>query len=189
MLIAIIILILAWGLGGITGEVGTGTYLASLLEDTLPLALLPGLVFFIAAVTAFSTGTSWGTMAILFPVVVPLAVAMGAGVGFAGGDHYGILLGSVSSVMAGAVFGDHCSPISDTTVLSSMSSACDLIDHVRTQLPYALVVAVVALIVGEIPAAFEWIHPLWGMLTGLIILYFILKYYGEDPEKEVGEKN
>lgn len=182
MLVAIIILILAWGLGAVTHEVGTGAYLASLVEDTLPLALLPGLVFFIAAVTAFSTGSSWGTMAILFPVVVPLAVAMGAGVGFAGGEHYGILLGSVSSVMAGAVFGDHCSPISDTTVLSSMSSACDLIDHVRTQLPYALVVAVVALIVGEIPAAFEFIHPVWGILVGLVILYFVLKFYGEDPE-------
>lgn len=182
MLMAVIILILAWGLGGITGEIGTGTYLSSLLEDTLPLALLPGLVFFIAAVTAFSTGTSWGTMAILFPVVVPLAISMGAGVGFAGGEHYGILLGSISSVMAGAVFGDHCSPISDTTVLSSMSSACDLIDHVRTQLPYALVIAVVALIVGELPAAFEWIHPIWGLLAGLLILYGILKYFGEDPE-------
>ncbi len=182
MLMAVIILILAWGLGAVTQEVGTGTYLASLLEDTLPLALLPGLVFFIAAVTAFSTGTSWGTMAILFPVVVPLSIAMGAGIGFAGGEHYGILLGAISSVMAGAVFGDHCSPISDTTVLSSMSSACDLIDHVRTQLPYALVVAVVALIVGEIPAAFEMIHPVWGLLTGLIILYLILRYYGEDPE-------
>ena len=189
MLMAVIILILAWGLGGVTQEVGTGTYLASLLEDTLPLSLLPGLVFFIAAVTAFSTGTSWGTMAILFPVVVPLAITMGAGVGFAGGEHYGILLGSVSSVMAGAVFGDHCSPISDTTVLSSMSSACDLIDHVRTQLPYALVVAVVALIVGEIPAAFEWIHPIWGLITGLIILYFILKFYGEDPEVKVAKES
>lgn len=182
MLMAVVILILAWGLGAVTQEVGTGTYLASLLEDTLPLSLLPGLVFFIAAVTAFSTGTSWGTMAILFPVVVPLSIAMGAGIGFAGGEHYGILLGAISSVMAGAVFGDHCSPISDTTVLSSMSSACDLIDHVRTQLPYALVVAVVALIVGEIPAAFEWIHPVWGLITGLVILYLILRYYGEDPE-------
>lgn len=182
MLVAIIILILAWGLGGITGEIGTGTYLASLLEDSLPLALLPGLVFFIAAVTAFSTGTSWGTMAILFPVVIPLSVAMGAGVGFAGGEHYAILLGAISSVMAGAVFGDHCSPISDTTVLSSMSSACDLVDHVRTQLPYALVVAVVALIVGELPAAFEWIHPVWGLITGFIILYLILRFYGKDPE-------
>ena len=185
MLVAIIILILAWGLGGVTGEVGTGTYLATLLEDTLPLALLPGLVFFVAALTAFSTGTSWGTMAILFPVVVPLAIAMGAGVGFAGGEHYTILLGSISSVMAGAVFGDHCSPISDTTVLSSMASACDLIDHVRTQLPYALVIAVVALIVGELPAAFDWIHPVWGLLVGFLILYAILKYFGRDPEAAV----
>lgn len=189
MLMAIIILVLAWGLGGVTQEIGTGTYLASLLQDSLPLALLPGLVFFIAAVTAFSTGTSWGTMAILFPVVVPLSIAMGAGVGFAGGEHYGILLGSISSVMAGAVFGDHCSPISDTTVLSSMSSSCDLIDHVRTQLPYALVVAIVALIVGELPAAFDWMHPVWGLLAGLVILYFILKFYGEDPETEPVEKS
>ncbi len=182
MLMAVIILVLAWGLGGVTQEIGTGTFLASLLQDTLPLMLLPGLVFVIAAATAFSTGTSWGTMAILFPVVIPLAVAMGAGVGFAGGEHYAILLGSVSSVMAGAVFGDHCSPISDTTVLSSMSSACDLMDHVNTQLPYALVVAVVALFVGELPAAFDWIHPVWGILLGLVILYGILRYWGEDPE-------
>ena len=183
MLIAIVILILAWGLGGVTQELGTGAYLSSLLQDSLPLSLLPGLVFFIAAVTAFSTGTSWGTMAILFPVVVPLSIAMGAGIGFAGGENYGILLGAISSVMAGAVFGDHCSPISDTTVLSSMSSACDLIDHVRTQLPYALVVAAVAMIVGEIPAALEFIHPAWGLLAGLIILYLILKFYGENPEE------
>lgn len=185
MLMAIIILILAWGLGGITGEIGTGTFLASLLEESLPLSLLPGLVFFIAAVAAFSTGTSWGTMAILFPVVIPLAIAMGAGVGFAGGEHYTILLGAISSVMAGAVFGDHCSPISDTTVLSSMSSACDLVDHVRTQLPYALLIAVVALIVGELPAALEWIHPVWGLISGFIILYLILKFHGKDPESDI----
>lgn len=188
MLIAIIILILAWGLGEVTQVIGTGPFLASVLQDSLPIILLPGLVFFIAALTAFSTGTSWGTMAILFPVVIPLAVVMGAGVGFAGGENYGILLGAISSVMAGAVFGDHCSPISDTTVLSSMSSSCDLIDHVRTQLPYALVVAVVALIVGEIPAAFDWIHPIWGILAGLVILYFVLRFFGEDPEKPAKTK-
>tara|TARA_R100001143_G_scaffold63575_1_gene72197 strand:- start:7656 stop:9392 length:1737 start_codon:yes stop_codon:yes gene_type:complete len=185
MLIAIIILVLAWGLGGITGEMGTGTYLAALVGDSLPLSLLPGLIFFIAAITAFSTGTSWGTMAILFPVAIPMAVSMGAGVGFAGGEHYAILLGSISSVMAGAVFGDHCSPISDTTILSSMSSACDLIDHVRTQLPYALVIAAVAMFVGELPAAFEWIHPIWGLIAGFLILYLILKFFGEDPEAEI----
>ncbi len=188
MLMAVIILALAWGLGEVTQAVGTGPFLASLLQDSLPLMLLPGLVFFIAALTAFSTGTSWGTMAILFPVVIPLAVVMGAGVGFAGGENYGILLGSISSVMAGAVFGDHCSPISDTTVISSMSSACDLIDHVRTQLPYALVVAVVALVVGELPAAFEWIHPVFSLIVGFAILYLILKFYGKDPEAELNLK-
>lgn len=187
MLMAVIILVLAWGLGGITQELGTGPFLAGLLEDSLPLFILPGLVFVIAALTAFSTGTSWGTMAILFPVVIPLAVAMGAGVGFAGGEHYAILLGTVSSVMGGAVFGDHCSPISDTTVLSSMSSACDLMDHVNTQLPYALVVAVVALLVGEIPAAFDWIHPLVGMAIGFVILYIILKTFGKNPEDVLKE--
>jgi Na+/H+ antiporter NhaC len=187
MLLAVIILVLAWGLGGVTGELETGPYLASLLQDTLPLAILPGLVFIIAAATAFSTGTSWGTMAILFPVVIPLAVAMGAGVGFAGGEHYAVLLGTVSSVMAGAVFGDHSSPISDTTVLSSMASACDLVDHVRTQLPYALVVAGVALAVGEIPAAAEWIHPIWSILVGLVILYVVLRIFGRDPAPDAPE--
>jgi Na+/H+ antiporter NhaC len=182
MMMAILILVMAWGLGEITVGIGTGDFLSSLLRDTLPLSLLPGLVFFIASAIAFATGTSWGTMAILFPVVIPLAVTMGAGVGFAGGEHYTILLGCVSSVMGGAVFGDHCSPISDTTVLSAMSSACDLIDHVRTQLPYALLVAVVALVVGEIPAAFELIHPVVGMVAGVVILWGVLKVFGKDPE-------
>lgn len=185
MLLAVIILVLAWSLGGVTGDMGTGPFLASLLQDTLPLAVLPGLVFVIAALTAFSTGTSWGTMAILFPVVIPLAVAMGAGVGFAGGEHYPILLGTISSVMAGAVFGDHSSPISDTTVLSAMASACDLVDHVRTQLPYALVVAVVALLVGELPAAAEWIHPVFSILIGIGVLYLVIRIFGKDPEVDL----
>jgi Na+/H+ antiporter NhaC len=187
MLMAVVILMLAWGLGGVTSAVGTGPFLASLVQDTLPLALLPGIVFLVAAATAFSTGTSWGTMAILFPVVIPLAVAMGAGVGFAGGEHYPILLGTISSVMAGAVFGDHSSPISDTTVLSSMSSSCDLVDHVRTQLPYALVVAVVALVVGEIPAAAEWVHPVFSILVGLVLLWIVLRVFGKDPAEGIEE--
>jgi Na+/H+ antiporter NhaC len=189
MLVAIIILVLAWSLGGVTGGLGTGAYLASLLQDTLPLVLLPGLVFIIAALTAFATGTSWGTMAILFPVVIPLAVALGAGVGFAGGEHYAILLGTISSVMAGAVFGDHSSPISDTTVLSSMASACDHVDHVRTQLPYALLVAAVAFVVGEIPAAAEWIHPVWSLLLGVVILWAVLRWWGRDPAQGLGDSH
>jgi Na+/H+ antiporter NhaC len=183
MLLAMVILVLAWGLGGATGLLGTGPYLAGLLGEALPLAALPALVFLVAAATAFATGTSWGTMAILFPVVIPLAVAMGVGVGFAGGENYGILLGTVSSVMAGAVFGDHSSPISDTTVLSSMASACDHIDHVRTQLPYALVVAAVAMAVGELPAALG-LNPWISVVIGLAILYGILLVLGKRVEDE-----
>jgi Na+/H+ antiporter NhaC len=186
MLMAVVILVLAWGMGGVTGALETGPYLATLLSDALPLTLLPGLVFLVAAATAFSTGTSWGTMAILFPVVIPLAVAMGAGVGFAGGESYGILLGTISSVMAGAVFGDHASPISDTTVLSSMASSCDLVDHVRTQLPYALVVAGVALVVGELPAAAAWIHPVGSILLGVLLLIILLRIVGRDPAESGG---
>lgn len=178
MLMAVVILSLAWGLGGVTQAMDTGPYLASVVRDNLPLFLLPAVVFFVAAATAFSTGTSWGTMAILFPVVIPTTVAMGAGIGFAGGENYPIMLGAISSVMAGAVFGDHSSPISDTTVLSSMASACDHIDHVRTQLPYALLVAGVAVLVGELPAALG-ISPFISILVGLVLLYVLLLWLGK----------
>ncbi len=177
MLLAIVILTLAWSLSGITEALGTGVFLASALQDTLPLVLLPSLVFVIAAATSFATGTAWGTMAILFPVVVPLAANMGASVGFAGGDNYTILLGAISSIMAGAVFGDHASPISDTTVISSMASGCDHIDHVRTQLPYALVVALVATLIGEVPAALG-LSPWIAIAVGLALLFAIVRFFG-----------
>jgi Na+/H+ antiporter NhaC len=184
MLLAMVILVLAWGLGAATGALGTGPYLAALLGDTLPLWALPVLTFVIAAATAFATGTSWGTMAILFPVVVPLAVAMGAGVGFAGGDDYTILLGAISSIMAGAVFGDHASPISDTTIISSMASACDHIDHVRTQLPYALLAAGVAMLVGDLPTALWGVNPLISIVIGLALIFVVLRVVGRPVEED-----
>jgi len=177
MLLAVVILILAWGLGDVTEALGTGPYISGLLQDTLPLQLLPVLVFIVAAATSFATGTSWGTMAILFPVVIPLAVAMGAGIGF-GGEEYTLLLGVISSVMAGSIFGDHCSPISDTTVMSSMASACDHIDHVRTQLPYALVVAVVAMAVGDIGTSYG-LSPWIALPLGVVILFLVLRVFGK----------
>ena len=181
MFLAVVILILAWSLGDVTEALGTGPFLSGLLQDTLPIHVLPVLVFLVAAAISFATGTSWGTMAILFPVVIPLAVAMGAGIGFDGGAHYSILLGVISSVMAGSIFGDHCSPISDTTVMSSMASACDHIDHVRTQLPYALLVAVVGMAVGDIPTA--WGVPPWiSLLLGAGILYAVVRWIGRPVE-------
>jgi Na+/H+ antiporter NhaC len=111
--------------------------------------------------------------------VIPLTVALGGDAGFAGGSHYTVLLGVISSVLAGSIFGDHCSPISDTTVLSSTASGCDHVDHVRTQLPYALIVAVVGMAVGDIPTAYGL--PNWVSLTvGVVALFLFLRLFGKD---------
>ena len=178
MLLAGVILILAWSLSEVTVVLGTASYLSQLLEGNLMPEMLPVVVFVTAATIAFATGTSWGTMAILIPISIPLAVAFGGSVGFEYGNGYVLMLGAISSVLAGAIFGDHCSPISDTTVLSSMASACDHVDHVRTQLPYALVVAVVGMALGDIPTAFG-MPPIATYLFGAVVLYGIVHTFGK----------
>ncbi|MEX1050256.1 MAG: Na+/H+ antiporter NhaC family protein, partial [Gemmatimonadales bacterium] len=184
MLLAMVILILAWSLGEVTVALNTAGWLTSMLSDSMPMRLLPVTTFVIAALISFATGTSWGTMAILFPLVVPLSVAMGGGVNFEGGEHYTVLLGAISSVMAGAIFGDHCSPISDTTVLSSMASGCDHVDHVRTQLPYALMVAGVGMLVGDIPTAYG-LSPWISLPLGMVIIWSIIRVVGRKPEGQI----
>jgi Na+/H+ antiporter NhaC len=169
MLFAMVILVLAWGLSDITEVLHTADYLVSVLGEWLPAGAVPAIIFVIAAATAFATGSSWGTMGILMPLVVPLAWAVLVKNGMATPDHYHVLYSSVSCVLAGAVWGDHCSPISDTTILSSMASGCDHIEHVRTQLPYALSVGLVALLVGTLPAGFGL--PWWaGLGMGGVLL-------------------
>jgi Na+/H+ antiporter NhaC len=164
MMIAMIILTLAWSLGAVTESLQTAQFLAQILEGNVALELIPVLVFLTAAAMAFATGTSWGTMAILIPLVIPLTVSLGGADVVVGGADYHILLGGISSVLAGAIFGDHCSPISDTTVLSSTASACDHVDHVRTQLPYALGVAILGMALGDVGTAYGL--PNWAALLG-----------------------
>ncbi len=183
MVLAMVILVLAWSLGAVTGAVGTAQYLSHLLQTAgFPMHLLPVSVFATAAAIAFATGTSWATMAILIPLVIPLAVSLGGGIGFTGDVPYTVMLGTISSVLAGAIFGDHCSPISDTTVLSSMASASDHVDHVRTQLPYALLVGVVGMAVGDVPTAYgmPWVV---SYVLGIAILLGVLWFVGSpiDP--------
>ncbi|HIF38111.1 MAG TPA: Na+/H+ antiporter NhaC family protein [Gemmatimonadetes bacterium] len=177
MMTAMVILILAWSLGQVTNDLGTANYLSQILTDALPLQILPALVFCTAAAMAFATGTSWATMAILIPLVIPLTVSLGGGIGFGTGE-YSVLTSAISSVLAGAIFGDHCSPISDTTVLSSTASRCDHVDHVRTQLPYALAVGTISIVVGNLGTAYGL--PVWAALTiGIAVLIVILKLFGE----------
>jgi Na+/H+ antiporter NhaC len=178
MMLAMVILVLAWSLQNVTDALGTAAFLSSVLEGNVAGQLLPVLVFAVAAAVAFATGTSWGTMAILLPLVVPLAATLSVTADFAADGHYTILLGVISSVLAGSIFGDHCSPISDTTVLSSMASACDHMDHVRTQLPYALLVAVVGMAVGDIPTAYG-LSPWISLALGVVLLWAVLRFFGK----------
>ncbi len=181
MLFAMIILVLAWSLSGITEVLGTAQYLVLVLGDAIPAGLLPAIIFVLSAATAFATGSSWGTMGILMPLVLPLTWAVLVVNGMGDAAHYHILYSTVSCVLAGAVWGDHCSPISDTTILSSMASGCDHIDHVRTQLPYALTVGLVAILIGTIPTGFGF--PWWlSMLIGGSILLLGLRFVGRNPD-------
>jgi len=172
MFFAMIILLLAWALSSITEELRTAQYLSSVLSERLAPGLVPALVFVLSAATAFATGTSWGTMGILLPLVVPLAWHVLAASGLhSEAEYHHIIYSTVSAVLAGAVWGDHCSPISDTTILSSMASGCDHIEHVRTQLPYALFVGIVAVLLGTLPTGFGW--PWWlsmGLAAAVLLL-------------------
>jgi Na+/H+ antiporter NhaC len=137
-----LIMLLAIALGAMTRELGTGVYVARVTSGVLPPYLFLPLVFWVASVIAFATGTSWGTFAIMLPIAVPAAMVMDLP-----------LAPFVAAVLSGGVFGDHCSPISDTTILSSMASATDHIDHVRTQLPYAAIGGGVATVLFAVTGA------------------------------------
>ena len=180
-LFGMIILVLAWSLSDVTAALNTAFYLVTLLADSLPVELIPAIVFILAAITALTTGTSWGTMAILMPLVIPLAWAVMSVYGIADPSGMHILYSSVACCLAGAVWGDHCSPISDTTVLSSIASGCDHMEHVRTQLPYALVVGFVGLVFGTIPSGFG-VSPWVSIVVGIAILVAILKVFGRRAE-------
>jgi len=127
------ILLLAFAIGGVSSDMKVGQYLASFIGDYLPSAYLPAAIFILSAIIAFATGTSWGTFSIMLPIAVPLAVGLDAPVALAMG-----------AVISGGVFGDHCSPISDTTIISAMASGCSVQEHTKTQLPYALISAGIA---------------------------------------------
>ena len=186
MMIAMIILVLAWSLSSVTEVLNTAGYLVSVLGDALHPGLVPALVFVLSAATAFATGSSWGTMGILMPLVLPLSWAVMQANNIATPDNYGIIYSTVACVLAGSVWGDHCSPISDTTILSSMASGCDHIDHVRTQLPYAMLVGAVGLVVGTIPTGFG--VPWWLALPiGAAVLVGIHRFVAKPVDDAVHE--
>ncbi|MFT7680131.1 MAG: Na+/H+ antiporter NhaC [Planctomycetota bacterium] len=185
--VAILILYLAWMIGGVCKELGTAGYLAVLLGDSIPDIVLPVMLFILSAAVAFSTGSSWSTMSILLPLVVGLSFRLGSN-GSVGGEL--LMVMSIGAVLEGAIFGDHCSPISDTTVMSSIASGSDHIDHVRTQAPYAALTMLVALLIGYFPAAFfagdiGKALPFMCLALGALALVFVLFTRGKKATAEM----
>lgn len=176
MLPAIIILVMAWSLAQITDHLDTADYIKSLFGDDFKhVWIVPALTFVISAVIAFSTGSSWSTMALIYPVMIPAAysVSMEAGI-----DAMPILYNTVASVLAGSVLGDHCSPISDTTILSSLATSCNHINHVQSQMPYALTVGAISLFIGIIPGAMG-VPSYITIPAGIGVAYLVVQFIGK----------
>ena len=188
------ILIMAWSLGSITKELGLAQYVIHLIGDNIPFGLLPPLILLLSIGVAFATGTSWGTMAIMTPLAIPLAYSLTGDVNVA--------IAMSGAVLSGAILGDHASPVSDTTVMASIFSGADHIDHVQTQLPYALTVGGVIAVLYTI-YGFTRVSPFVLLPIGVVILvvlqnilhkYYIKKYgmdedYANSMIKDIVEHN
>lgn len=158
------ILVMAWSLGDVTKSMGLGAFVSQYIGGSIPTGLLPLLVFLCSILVAFATGTSWGTMAIMTPLAIQLGYALTGDVLFT--------TGMTGAVLSGAIFGDHCSPVSDTTVMASIFSGADHIDHVGTQLPYAITVGVVIAVLYVI-FGFTEMSPFVLLAAGIVALYFL----------------
>lgn len=185
MLPALLILIMAWSLAAVTEQLHTASYLTEALRDSISPYLLPAIIFVLASGISFSTGSSWSTMAILYPIAIPIAWAVGQSAGLEPGAANAILFNVIAVVLSASVLGDHCSPISDTTILSSLASDCPHIDHVRTQLPYAITVGIASVVAGTAAALLGGGFGVCMLLiligTGLMYL-FLLRFGKVVPE-------
>ena len=173
MFIACLILVLAWSIGSITEDLGTANYLVSILEGNIMPEIVPVMIFILSSFIAFTIGSSWGTVAIVMPLAIPLANSIGIP-----------MLPTIGAVLTAGVMGDHCSPISDTTIMSSTAAAVDHMDHVSTQIPYALTVGIVAALFGFLPAGFG-VSASILLPINMIILFVIVQIFGKKAEGQI----
>ncbi len=166
LLSTVFVLLFAWSLGGIVGDLGASNYLVAQLSDSMPAFILPAITFALSGFIAFSTGTSFGTMGIMMPIVIPLAFSINPDLGY--------VTIAISSILTGATFGDHFSPISDTTILSSMGAGCNHIEHVRTQMPYALTVGAVSTIAYIFAALNMNMFIVYGLMIALLVAILLV---------------
>ena len=185
MLYPLFILVLAWSVATICDpeHLNTASFLVELSDGKVSVVWMPTLSFLVAGAVAFATGSSWSTMGLLMPLFISVTHYLLVDDNDAGALHP-MMLGTIGGILAGSIFGDHCSPISDTTVLSSAASGCDHLAHVKTQLPYAASVAGVALLLGYIPAGFGY-SPIVLLPLGLIVLFVLVQFLGRPCEQLV----
>ncbi len=176
---AVLILTMAWSIALVTKDMHTAEFVSQLLVQwSLSPMAVPVLTFILAALIGFSTGTSWGTMAILYPLILPSSWLLCQEQGLSVEASMPLFYNVVASVLAGSVMGDHCSPISDTTIMSSLASSCNHLQHVRTQMPYALTVGGVALLLGVLPTALGL--PSWvAFLMASAVLWIVVRFVGK----------
>lgn len=165
LMIVPMILVLAWSIGKIAGKMELGAYMSTVVGDYLPSFIVPALIFLLGALIAFATGSSWGVFALMMPIAIPMAVTMDISIPLV-----------IGAVISGGLFGDHCSPISDTTILASTGAACDHIEHVRTQLPYAILIAICTFFGFVVAGAtVGWMGILTTAITTFLALYLLNK--------------
>lgn len=167
------ILLAAWMLGGVVSRLDAADLVAGLLEGNLPVTLLPLAIFITGALISFTTGTSWGTMAVLMPLAIPVIFTLSGQAGSPPPPEVeSYVVAAIAAVFSGAVFGDHCSPFSDTTIVSSIAAGVEPLEHVRTQLPFALIAAVAAALFGFVPLGFG-LSPYISLVAGCVLLFFL----------------
>lgn len=163
MISVVLILVLAWTLGGLLETMGTANFLVEMMTGVVPAALVPVLIFVCAAVMSFATGSSWGTFAIMIPLAIPVAFGLDAAV-----------IVCIGAVLSGGIFGDHCSPISDSTILASTGAGADLVDHVKTQIPYAVINAIIVAVSFVVAGFVESPYIVVFSVAAMIIVYLVI---------------
>lgn len=179
ILLTAVILVLAWSLSAVIGQLGAAYYLVDIVTLSLPYWLLPMLIFLTCCAISFAAG-SFGCMVIVMPIAVPVAYQAVATAGIPFGEQF--IFASIAAVLSGSIFGDHCSPVTDTTILSSLGAGCENLDHVKTQLPYALTVAAIASLAGYLPAGLG-VSPLISIAVSLIVAFLAIRFVGKKVDE------
>lgn len=171
-----IILVLAWSIGGVIAQLGTANYLISVAVGNVPAGILPAIIFVISCVISFSTGTSWGTMPIVFPIAIPLVAAF-----VEDPTDSALILASIAAVLSGSIFGDQTSPISDSSIISAASTGCDLLHHIKTEIPYSIVPAGLA-VIGYLLIGFAGLPALILLVAGTTAIAVIVRFAGKSTK-------